>query len=334
MARSLTPAAPLGVLALVLALGAVMPLPAARADGFPARPITVVVPFPPGGVADVSIRAIQPALEKQLGQPLVISNRAGAAGAVGMGVAAGAAADGYTILCALVSISTIPEVDRLFGRTPVFHREDFAPIARLNADPPMLVVDAKLPYATLKDLVADAEAKPAQIIYASSGIYGASHVPMEMLLHAAHITMRHLPTTGGAPAIAAVLGGNAAAWASPPALAAPLIAAGKLKPLAVWGDKRLGEFPDVPSMKESGYDLEYYLWAGLFAPKAVPQDVLAALRRAVAAANRDPGYIEAMNKLQTPIAYLDGPDFQVFWDKDAQMLAEVIHDIGRIDEKP
>jgi len=320
---------------LTFVLAVLFAVPAAvHADGYPNRPITVIVPFPPGGVADVSIRALQPSLEKQLGQPLVISNRAGAAGAVGMGVAAGSPPDGYTILCALVSISTIPEVDKLFDRTPVFHREDFQPIARLSADPPMLVVGAQTPYQSLKELVADAQQRPGQIIYASSGIYGASHVPMEMLLHAAHVQMRHLPTTGGAPAITAVLGGNAEAWASPPALAAPLMAAGKLRGLAVWGDKRLTEFPDVPSMKESGYELEYYLWAGLFVAKAVSQDAVAALRRAVAAANKDPMYIQAMEKLQTPIAYLDAPEFQTFWDKDAKMLAEVVREIGRIDEKP
>lgn len=307
---------------------------AAAAQTYPSRPITVIVPFPPGGVADISIRTIQPALEKQLGQPLVISNRAGAAGAVGMGVAAGAAADGYTILCALVSISTIPEVDRLFGRTPVFHRDDFQPIARLSADPPMLVVDARTRYTTLAELIEAARQLPGQIIYASSGIYGASHFPMEMLLHAAHVQMRHLPTTGGGPATTAVLGGNAQAWASPPALAAPLINARKLRGLAVWGNKRLAEFPEVPSMAESGYDLEYYLWAGLFAPKAVPQDVMTTLRRAVNAANQDPGYVEAMQKLQTPIAYLDGPEFQLFWDKDAKMLADVVQEIGRVEDKP
>lgn len=327
-----TPGVHKPVLRALAVLALLLPF-AAAAQGYPNRPITVIVPFPPGGVADISIRTIQPALEKQLGQPLVISNRAGAAGAVGMGVAAGAAPDGYTILCALVSISTIPEVDKLFGRTPVFHREDFQPIARLNADPPMLVVDARTPYKTLKELIDDARQRPGQIIYASSGIYGASHFPMEMLLHAAHVQMRHLPTTGGGPAMTAVLGGHAQAWASPPALAAPLMAAGKLRGLAVWGNKRLSEFPDVPAMNESGYDLEYYLWAGLFAPKAVPPEAITLLRRAVAAANKDPAYIQAMEKLQMPIAYLDAPEFQQFWDKDAKMLADVVQEIGRIDEK-
>jgi len=305
----------------------------AHAQGFPNRPVTVIVPFPPGGVADVSVRTIQSSLERQLKQPLIIQNRAGAAGAVGMAAAANAAADGYTILCALPSISTIPEVDTLFGRTPVFKREQFAPIARLNADPSMMVVNASVPWKTLKDMIEDAQKKPGEFVYSSSGIYGASHFPMEMLLHAASIKMRHLPTTGGGPATNAVLGGHAAGWASPPALASPHIAAGKMRGLVVWGDKRLEEFPDVPSAKELGYDLPYWVWAGLFAPKATPAPALTALRRAVAGAVKDPEYIAAMKKVQTPISYLDAPEFQKFWDEDAVRLADIVKKIGKVEEQ-
>lgn len=305
----------------------------AHAQSFPNRPVTVIVPFPPGGVADVSIRTIQSSLERQLKQPIIISNRAGAAGAVGMAAAAAAPADGYTILCTLPSISTIPEVDTLFGRTPVFKREQFAPIARLNADPSMLVVNASMPWKTLKDMIEDVKKKPNEFVYTSSGIYGASHFPMEQLLHGADIKMRHLPTNGGGPATNAVLGGHAAGWASPPALASPHLAAGKMRGLVVWGDVRLEEFPDIPSAKELGYDLQYWVWAGLFVPKATPAEQVNALRRAVGAAVKDPEYIAAMKKVQTPIAYLDAPEFQEFWDKDAARLAEITKKIGKVEEK-
>ncbi len=322
------------LLAILAAIAAtVVPLSGADAQGFPNRPVTVIVPFPPGGVADVSIRTIQSSLERQLKQTIVISNRAGAAGAVGMAAAAAAPADGYTILCALPSISTIPEVDALFGRTPVFKREQFQALARLNADPSMLVINASLPWKTLKDFVEDVKKKPGEYVYTSSGIYGASHFPMEQLLHGADIKMRHLPTTGGGPATNAVLGGHAAGWASPPALASPHLAAGKMRGLVVWGDVRLEEFPDVPSAKELGYDLQYWVWAGLFAPKATPADTINVLRRAIGAAVKDPEYIAAMKKVQTPIAYMDAPEFQEFWDKDAARLAEVVKKIGKVEEK-
>ncbi len=325
---------PVAVLAAaVLAAFTAIPMGEAQAQGFPNRPVTVIVPFPPGGVADVSIRTIQSSLERQLKQPIIISNRAGAAGAVGMAAAAVAAADGYTILCTLPSISTIPEVDTLFGRTPVFKREQFAPIARLNADPSMMVVNASTPWKTLKDMIEDVKKKPNEFVYTSSGIYGASHFPMEQLLHAADIKMRHLPTNGGGPATNAVLGGHAAGWASPPALASPHLAAGKMRGLVVWGDVRLEEFPDVPSAKELGYDLQYWVWAGLFVPKATPAEPVNALRRAVGAAVKDPEYIAAMKKVQTPIAYLDAPQFQEFWDKDAARLAEITKKIGKVEEK-
>lgn len=321
----------LATAALVTAIA--LPFTDAQAQSFPNRPVTVIVPFPPGGVADLSIRTIHSSLERQLKQTVVISNRAGAAGAVGMAAAAAAAADGYTIMCALPSISTIPEVDALFGRTPVFKREQFQPIARLNADPSMLVINASLPWKTLKDMVEDVKKKPGEYVYTSSGIYGASHFPMEQLLHGADIKMRHLPTNGGGPATNAVLGGHAAGWASPPALASPHLAAGKMRGLVVWGDVRLEEFPDVPSAKELGYDLQYWVWAGLFAPKAAPAEAVNALRRAVGAAVKDPEYIAAMKKAQTPIAYMDAPQFQEFWDKDAARLADVVKKIGKVEEK-
>jgi tripartite-type tricarboxylate transporter receptor subunit TctC len=306
---------------------------ASAQDAYPSRPVTIVVPFPPGGIADLSARPLAAAMEKVLKQPVVIQNKAGAAGAVGMQSVAIAKPDGYTLLCALVSISVIPEVDALFGRTPAYTRDQFVGIARLNADPPMLVVNAARSWKTLKDLVGDPAAKAGEIVYSSSGVYGASHVPMEMLLQAASMKMRHLPTTGGAPAMTAVLGDHAAMWASPPAVAAPHLEAGKVRALATFGAKRLTEFPDVPTLKELGYDIEYYLWTGLFAPKHTPAAVVTTLRQAVAKAVEDPEVKSAMAKVKTPIAYQDAPEFQAWWDKDARMLAEAVKRIGKIEEK-
>ncbi|MGQ0664443.1 MAG: tripartite tricarboxylate transporter substrate binding protein [Pseudomonadota bacterium] len=317
---------------LVAALALLAAVPAAKAQtAYPTRPVTVVVPFPPGGLADLSARTLAPSLERVLKQPIVIANRAGAAGAVGLQSVAIANPDGYTLIVALVSISTIPEVDAVFGRSPAYTRDQFVAIARLNADPPMLVVNATQPWKTLNELVEDAKRRAGEIVYTSSGIYGASHVPMEMFLHAAGLKMRHLPFTGGAPAMTAVLGNHAAMWASPPALAAPHLAAGKLRPLATWGQERLAEFRDVPTLKELGYDLEYYLWAGMFAPRAVPADIVRILRQAVAQAVRDPEFKTAMDKIQTPIAYQDGDEFKAWWDADAARLAVAIKRIGRVE---
>ena len=316
------------ILFLVVLMGV-----ATAQEPYPSRPITLIVPFPPGGIADLTARPLAPALERAVKQAVVVSNKAGAAGAVGMQSAAVAKPDGYTIMVALVSISTIPEVDALFGRAPAFTRDQFIGIARLNADPPILVVGADAPWKTLKELADDAKKRPGEIIYSSSGVYGASHVPMEMFLHAAGVRMRHLPTTGGAPAMTAVLGGHAAMWASPPALALPHLKAGKIRALATWGASRLTAFPEIPTMKELGYDIEYYLWAGLFAPRSVPENVVKVLRQATRQAVQDPEFKTAMEKIQTPIAYLDADEFREWWERNAQTLAAVIKRIGRIETK-
>jgi tripartite-type tricarboxylate transporter receptor subunit TctC len=308
--------------------------PARADDPYPTRPITIVVPFPPGGIADLTARPLAASLERILKQPVVVTNKAGAAGAVGMQSVAIARPDGYTLLLGLVSISLLPERDALFGRPPSYTRDQFVGIARLNADPTVLVVNAELPWKSLKELLDDARKRPGEITYASSGIYGASHVPLEMLLQAAGgLKMRHLPTTGGAPATTAVLGQHAALWASPPALALPHVKAGKLRPLATWGASRLAAFPEVPTLKELGYDLEYYAWAGLFAPRAVPPAVFKTLREAVRQAVQDPELRSAMDKVQTPIAYQDADEFKMWWDRDAQRLAEVVRKIGRVEDK-
>src|SRR5262249_6870093 len=158
-------------------------------------------------------------------------------------------------------------------------------------------INAEMPWKTLKEFVDDAKKRPGEITYASSGVYGASHVPMEMFLQAAGgLKLRHLPTTGGAPATTAVLGKHAQIWPSPPALALPPVKAGKMRVLATYGATRLASFPDVPTLKELGYDVEYYLWAGLFAPKGIPAAAHKSLREAVRQAVQDPEFKNAMEK--------------------------------------
>ncbi len=300
-------------------------------EPYPTRPVSIINPFPPGGIADLTARPLASTFERLLKQPFVVVNKPGAAGAVGAQFASVAKPDGYTVLVALVSISSTPEVDKLLGRPPTYTRDQFVGIARLNADPPILAVNG--PWKTLKELVDDARKRPGEITFASSGPYGASHLPLEMFLQAAGLKMRHLPTTGGAPATTAVLGGHAHLWASPPALAAPHIEAGKMRALATWGATRLAAFPDVPTLKELGYDVEYYLWTGLFAPKGIPPHVFQTLRDATRRAVQDDEFKAAMDKAKTPIAYQDSDEFKAFWDADAKRIAAVIQFIGKIEAK-
>jgi len=195
-------------------------------------------------------------------------------------------------------------------------------------------VNADLPWRSAKELLEDAKRRPNEITYASSGLYGASHVPTEMLLHAAGgLKMRHLPTTGGGPATTAVLGNHAAFWMSTTGPAAPHVKSGKFRALAVSGAARHPHFPDVPTLKEQGYDVEYYLWVGVFAPKSTPPAALAILRDAIRKAAQDPEFKTAMDKIQVPIAYQDADEFRAWWDADAARPADVIKRIGRIEAK-
>jgi tripartite-type tricarboxylate transporter receptor subunit TctC len=300
-------------------------------EKYPNRPITVVAPFPPGGVADLMARPVAAAMEKVLKNPVVVVNKTGAAGAVGMSYVANSKPDGYTLLMALSSISIIPEADKLFDRKPAYTMEQLVPIALISADPTIFVVNANRPWKNVKEFVEDAKKRPGEISYSSSGVYGTLHMAMEMLSHAAGISLKHVPYAGAGPALTAILGGHVDTLASGPAVVIPHIKGGKLRPLAGWGDKRVAALPDVPTFKELGYDIEFYIWAGLFAPRGTPAPVMKTIRESVKQAVSTADFQSAMEKLQTPIAYLDAPEFQKFWDKDAKMLADAIERIGKIE---
>jgi tripartite-type tricarboxylate transporter receptor subunit TctC len=317
---------------LLAAACLLLPGVAGAQDVFPSHAITMIVPFPPGGVADQTGRPLASALEKVLGQPVAVSNRQGAGGAVGMAAAANARPDGYTVLMALSSISIIPEADKLFGRQPAYTIEQFAPIALISADPTVLVVPAQAPWKSVADLVADAKARPGEITFSSSGIYGTLHMAMEMFATAADVKLKHVPFTGGGPALTALLGNHVQALASGPGPVIPQIKAGKLRPLATWGAKRLAALPDVPTFQELGYkDVEFYIWSGLFVPAKTPQPVIAKLRESVARAVEDAEFRAAMEKLETPVAYLDAPSFREFWMADAARLAAAVKKVGKVE---
>ena len=170
------------------------PVTSSWAQDYPSRPVTLVNPFPPGGAVDVVGRPFAAALEPLLKQPVVVETKAGAAGAVGAQFAANARPDGYTLLAHLPSLSGFAAVDTLFGRTPKFTRADFIPIARLTDGPMVLVVNDQVPYKTLKEFVDDAKANPNKLIFSSSGLYGALHLPAALMTKATGIQLRHLPT--------------------------------------------------------------------------------------------------------------------------------------------
>ena len=299
-------------------------------DTYPSHAITFINPFPPGGAADVVGRPIAAVLEPILKQPCVIETKAGAAGQVGAQFAATAKPDGYTLLIHIVSISGFAEVDKLFGRQPKFTRADFTPIARLTAGPMVLVVNDQQPYKTLKDLVEDAKKNPDKLIFSSSGLYGALHLPMALFLKAAGIKMKHLPTNGGGPAVTALLGNNSQVLATSIAAASGQMKAGKLRALACFSDKRASSLPDVPTFKELGYDVEFSLWVGMFAPVKTPAANVNVIREAVRKAANADQFKTAIANIGDEVAYLDQADFAKFWDEDAKRVEAAVHAIGKV----
>src|SRR6185437_13826922 len=298
---------------------------------YPSHAITIINPFPPGGASDVVTRPLAAAMEQIVKQPVVIETKAGAAGQVGAQVAAHAKPDGYTLLSHITSISGFAEVDKLFGRTPKFTRADFIPLARFVADPCVLLVNDKQSYKNVKELIDDAKKRPDAIIFSSSGLYGALHIPTALFMKAAgDLKLRHLPTNGGGPALTAFLGNNSQVLVSSISAALAQIKAGKARPLAMFGDKRSKALPDVPTMKELGYNIEYYLWVGMFAPKGTPPQVITYLRSALDKAAHSDMFKTAITNLGQELGYLDQPEFAAFWDADAARIENAVRTIGRV----
>jgi tripartite-type tricarboxylate transporter receptor subunit TctC len=313
--------------AAAAALGA---LPAEAQEAYPSRAVTFINPFPPGGAADVVARPLATVMEPLLKQPIVIETKPGAAGAVGAQYAASAKPDGYTLLVHIVSISGFAEVDRLYGRPVKFSNDDFIPIARFIADPMVLVVNDQQPFKTLQEFVDAAKAKPNELIFSSSGLHGALHLPAALFMQAAGIQLRHLPTNGGGPALTALIGNNSQVLCSSIAAASVQMKAGKARALACFGAQRAPALPDVPTLKELGYNIEFYLWVGMFAPKGTPDPVVAALRDASRKAAADEKFVDAMRNIGQDVAYLDQPEFRAFWEDDAKRVQDAVRQIGKV----
>lgn len=318
-------------LALACPMLAAPVLAQAPAATWPIHPITMVVPFPPGGLADIVGRPVAEALGRELGQSVVVENRAGAGGGIGMGYVAKAKPDGYTILMALSSYSVIPEADVVLARSPMYALNDLRPIARFTADPTVLVVRADAPWKTVQQFVDDARKRPGAINYGSSGNYGTMHVPMEMLAQTANVKLTHVPFTGAGPAVLALLGGQIEAVSSGPATVLQYIKAGKLRALAHWGTIPLSALPDVPSLKDSGFATDYAQWSGLFVPRGVPEPVAQRLRVAAQKVAQDARVKEVILGAGSPVLYQDMPEFEKYVQADAKRMAEVVKRIGKLE---
>jgi len=295
---------------------------------YPTKPITLVVPFPPGGGADTVGRPLASVAHQHLGQPMVVINKAGGGGAVGTQYVANAKPDGYTVLYGINTLSEIPQVDEMLGRTPAFKKEQFIPIGQVTVTPFAIIVNAESRWKTLQDFVEEARQKPDEFQYASAGVYSTTHFMWELILKATGTRVRHMPTTGGGPIMMAVLGKHVdIGHCVVPAVCAPQLEARKIRLLAVTSEKRLPAYPDVPTLKELGYDVTHSIWHAVMVPAGTPPEVVAKLRQGLRGMVDDEAFKSLMAKLGERIQYMSGEEFEKFWAEDYRKVGTLLRQL-------
>ena len=316
------------LLAVILSIAAIC----GHAQDFPSRGINLIVPNPPGGMNQIHAQPLGAVIEKLYKQPAPVLNKPGATAASGTAYVANQPPDGYSVLVTTPNIYLAIEKDKLFGIHSPYSLEQIAPIALLSADPLTLCVQTENPIKSVKDLIAAAKAKQGEMSFSSSGPYSITHVPLAMFLDSAGLKMRHVPTTGGGPAIIQLLGGHVDVTMQGLAAVYPHVKSGKLRTLALSSLKRSPLLAEVPTLKETGYDVEAYLWVGLFTAAGVPEPTFNKLREVIRKSVADPMFQDMMTKVQVLIDYRDTPEFKKFFDADYRRLGGAVKAIGRIDD--
>lgn len=306
------------LIGLLLAFTCLWVSNAAAAD-YPEKPIRLVVPYPPGGALDITARIVISSSSAYLSQPFIISNVGGAGGAIGTADAARSKADGYTLIVGANATNTyIP----LSAKVP-YGRNSFVPIAQLSASPSILAVNAASPYMTLHDFIDKAKKEPNTLKYSTAGVYSAHHIPAVLFAKKADIKIKHIPYSGGGPSMTALLGNHVDLNLNYPATFSSSIQGGLIRPLAVTSDQRLKAYPNVPTLKELGIDVEVDQWLAVMAPKGTPDPVIKTLREAFKKICADKIFITMMEKMGEEAKYMDGPDFDKFWTKSWKETQEL-----------
>src|SRR6266700_2148417 len=313
----------LSFIAAAAVVGVTVP---ARSQPWPQRPIKVVVPFPPGGLTDSVARLVGQRLGKDLGQPLVMENIGGAAGAIAAGMVARAPADGYTLFFgSLPQIGIVPAL----GNVSYDPAKDFAPISNIASAPFVLMVNPRFPAKTLKEFVDHVGTQPGQIAYASAGTGSLAHLSMALFLKRAGIDMIHVPYKGGAPALADLLGGQVSAYFGTRTDAVQQFEAGTIRLLAVSDQKRSAQFPDVPTIAESGYPgFHTVTWNGLMAPARTPKAIIDQLAREVQRATKDPTFVQSLANLGVDPIGDRSEEFAATIAADIPLWAEAVRIAG------
>jgi tripartite-type tricarboxylate transporter receptor subunit TctC len=312
------------VLKWLLALLALVAAPALAQ--FPTKPIATVVGFEPGGGTDTTARIVGPVLGEQLGQQIVVENRAGAGGNIAVDYVAKSAPDGYTLVLANVGALA---VNPHMIKTPYDPLRDLTPITMAAVFANVLVVQPSLPVNSVADFVKLAGEKPGSMTYASSGIGGAGHLAGELLKVMAKIDIVHVPYKGGGPAMQGFLGGQVSSFFATPVSSIAQIRAGRAKAIATTGSKRAALMPDVPTIAESGYPgYEALNWYGYLGPKGMPKNIVERLNRELVKALAHPQVVAAMHKTGVEPQSSTPEEFARYIEREYQVWGKVVKEAG------
>lgn len=301
-------------------------MPAAAQGDYPNHPIEFIVPFPPGGPLDAAVRILQPAMAAALGQPIVLQNKGGAGGALGMDAVAKAKPDGYTVAASVKSTVTILPAMR--SNLP-YKPSDFIPVANAVTDLGVITVKAGGPWKTIDELIADARKNPGKYSYGSAGAATVSHFMFEMFKQSFGVDMAHVPFQGSGPVKNAILGGHVQAAGSGFSTMAPIIRSGELLPLVTTSPRRVPAFPGVPTMAEKGFpEASINISTGFWVPAATPHAVVAKLAAAVEKALKDPGVLAAIEKTGMVVDFEDSAAMQKAIAAEGEVIARIVTRLG------
>ena len=308
-----------------LAAGAVLAQPAAQP--YPAKPVRLVVPFPPGGPADIVARVLAQKLTDVLGQPVVVDNRAGATGTIGAGIVAKSAPDGHTLL--LGTSNELAMSPGLYAKLPYDPGRDFTPLSNVIIFPNILVVNPHLPAKTVAGLVVLARAKPGQLSFATSGIGSTNHLTGVVFGALEKIRINFVPYKGGGPAVTDLMGGHVDTMFATMPSVVPFVKSGKLRALVITDDKRWTALPEVPSAKEAGVaTLVVITWNGVLAPAGLPDAVAARLNADIVAVANTPDMKDRMRAQAAEIATTSADEFAAMIRSDFAKWSKVIKEAG------
>ena len=294
-----------------------------QAAEFPTKPITAIVTVSPGGSNDIQTRAFAAVAEKILKQPIVVINKSGASGMLGLIQGAEATPDGYTLTTSSMSEMCLLESEKASNRKTEVALSDFVSIGAFTVSPLIIGVPANSPWKTFEDFVRDAKANPGKFAYSSGGLYRIAHINTELLAKALGLKFRHVPYAGGGQAVTAIVGGHEDFASMTPSSSVPLFKGGKLRALAVHGDMRSTFLPEVPTLKEKGIDASVPQIVGLGVPKKTPAPIVERLRAVVKQVTEDKSFINVIESQGDEVHHVSGEEFAKITERESQKVAKL-----------